>query len=116
MNTIEENQEPVNEESIYITEEEENNEVYNTDIENNEDYNVMNEKYGISAAEENNLGKDAMESEENDQYEESEERDQSMERPRISNYGTGVDRLEIIFDKNICTWTKLPILNNKREI
>ena len=37
---------------------------------------------GISAEEENYLCRDAMQSEERDQYEESEERDQSMERPR----------------------------------
>ena len=47
----------------------------------------------ISAAEENYLGKDTMQSEERDQYEEIEEQDQSMERTRISNSGTGVDRL-----------------------
>ena len=39
-----------------------------------------------------------MKIEERNQSEESEERDQSMERPIISNYGTGVDRLEISFD------------------
>ena len=39
----------------------------------------MNEKnYGISAAEEKDLGKDGMQSEEHDQYEESEERDQYL--------------------------------------
>ena len=32
LNTIEENQEPVNEEGIYITEEEDNIEFYNTDM------------------------------------------------------------------------------------
>ena len=43
----------------------------------------MNEKnYGIRTAEENDLGKDAMQSEDRKQYEDSEERDQSMEFPR----------------------------------
>ena len=32
-------------------------------------------------------------SEEWDQYEEIDEHDQSMERPRISNAGTGMDRI-----------------------
>ena len=39
-----------------------------------------------------------MQSEERTQYDECEECDQSMERPRRSNYGTRVDRLEISFD------------------
>ena len=57
LNIIEENQEPVNEEGIYITEVEYNNEVYNTNIENNEDDNVTNEtNYVIVAAEEHDLG------------------------------------------------------------
>ena len=52
LNITEKNQEPVNEELIFITGEEDNNEVDNTDIENNEDENVMNEiNDGISAAE-----------------------------------------------------------------
>ena len=59
----------------------------------------MNEKhYGISAAEGNDLREDAMQIEERDQSEESEECDQSMKIPRRLNYGTGVDRLEISFD------------------
>ena len=37
---------------------------------------------GISSAEENGLDEDAMKSEERGQFKESEERDQSMERPR----------------------------------
>ena len=53
---------------------------------------------GISAAEGNDLGKDAMKIEERDKYEESEVRGQSMEHPRISNAGTGVDTLEMNFD------------------
>ena len=52
---------------------------------------------GIIVEEENDLGEDAIQIEEHDQYQESEEHDQSMELPRISNYGTGVDRLEMIF-------------------
>ena len=39
-----------------------------------------------------------MQREERDKSEESEELDQSMERPRISNDGTYVDRLEMGFD------------------
>ena len=39
-----------------------------------------------------------MQSEELNQHEEIYENDQSMERPRISNSGTGVDRLEMSFD------------------
>ena len=35
-------------------EEEDNNEVYNTDIENYEDVNVMNEKNDVNSAEEGN--------------------------------------------------------------
>ena len=37
LNIIEETQEPVSEEGVYITEEEDNNEVENTDKENNEE-------------------------------------------------------------------------------
>ena len=48
---------------------------------------------GISAAEENELGEDAMQSEERKKYEEIKQRDQSMNRPRISNAGTDVGRL-----------------------
>ena len=70
MNIIEENQETVNEEGIYITEIEDNNEVDNTKIENDEKDNVMNE------AEEKNLGKGTMKMEYHDQSKESEERDQ----------------------------------------
>ena len=70
MNIIGEKQEILNEECIYITEEEYNNEVENTDIENSEEYNVMNEKNdGISAAEENDLKKDSVQNEEHNQYE-----------------------------------------------
>ena len=36
--------------------------------------------------------------EQRDQYEEIQERDQSMKRPTISNTGTGLGRLEISFD------------------
>ena len=60
-------------------EEEDNNEVDNTNIENNEDENVMRKtNNGISAAEENDLCEEAMQSEKRDQYGESEERNQSM--------------------------------------
>ena len=59
----------------------------------------MNETNGVISAEEGNyLGKDTMQSEEHKKYEESEDRDQSMDRPRISKDGTDVDRLEISFD------------------
>ena len=59
----------------------------------------MNEKnYGISAAEENDLGEYAIQSEERYQYEKSEDYDQSTEHTRGSNYGTGVDRPEMSFD------------------
>ena len=62
----------------------------------------MNETNGgISAVEENDLGEDTMQSEQRKQYEESEESKQSMERPRISIAGTGVDRLGMIFDGKI---------------
>ena len=44
LNIIEENKDPVNEEGIYIMEEEKNNKVDNTNIKNNEDDNVMNTK------------------------------------------------------------------------
>ena len=44
---------------------------------------------GIIVEEENDLGEDAIQ---------IEEHDQSMELPRISNSGTGVDRLEMSFD------------------
>ena len=72
LNIIEENQYPVNEEGISITKEEDNNEVENTDIENNKDGNLVNEKNDvISAAEENDLGKDAIQSEDREQSEES---------------------------------------------
>ena len=67
LNIIEESQDQVYGEVIYITEEEENNEVDYTYIENNDDNNVMNETNdGISAAEENDLGEDTMQSEERD--------------------------------------------------
>ena len=99
MNIIEENQHPVNEEGLYITEEEYNYEVDNTDIENNEDDNIMNEtNYGISVTKENDLGKDAIISEDCGQSDESEECDQSMERPRRPDFGKSVDRPEISFD------------------
>ena len=82
LNIIEENQEPLNKEGIYITEEEDNNEVDNTDIENNEDKNEMNETNDeIFAEEENYLGEDTMQRKEHNQSEEIEECDQSMERP-----------------------------------
>ena len=42
-----------------------------------------------------------MQREERDQYEDSEERDQSMENPRRLNSGTGVYRLEMSFDGKI---------------
>ena len=59
LNIIEENQYPLNEEGIYITEEEDNNEFDNTNKENNEYNNVIIEtNYGISAAEENDSGED----------------------------------------------------------
>ena len=62
----------------------------------------MNEKNdGISAAEGNDLGKGTMQREERDQYEECAEHEKSMERPRGSNYGIGVDRLEMSFDGKI---------------
>ena len=52
MKITEENHDILNEEGIYIAEEEDNNEVYNTDIENNEDANVMNKTNdGIRKAE-----------------------------------------------------------------
>ena len=55
LNIIKEKQEPVNGKVIYITKEEDNNEV------DNEDDNLTNVKHdGIRAAEENHLGKDAI--------------------------------------------------------
>ena len=51
----------------------------------------------ISATEENDLGKDTMKSQERHQSEESAEHGQSMECPRRSHFGTGMERLEMIF-------------------
>ena len=60
-----ENQYPVKEEGVYIPKKENNDKVETTNIENNENENVTNDtNYGFSAAEENDLGKDAMQSEE----------------------------------------------------
>ena len=42
LNIVEENREPVNERGIYITKEEDNNEVDNNDMKDNEDNNRMN--------------------------------------------------------------------------
>ena len=57
-----------------------------------------------------------MQSEESDQYEENEERNQSMERPRRSDSGTGVDRLEMIFDGKIYVHGKhLQLLTMKEK-
>ena len=53
---------------------------------------------GIRVVEGNELGEDAMQSEEYEQYEESEDHDQPMERPRRSNALTAMDRLEMSFD------------------
>ena len=50
LNIIEENQDTVNEEGIYITEEEDNNEVDNTDTKNNEDDNVNTETNSVIRA------------------------------------------------------------------
>ena len=52
---------------------------------------------GIILVEGNYLGKYVMKSEQRGQSEESEEHDQSMELPIISNAGTGVDILEMSF-------------------
>ena len=52
---------------------------------------------GIIAADENDLGKYTMQSEGRNKPEESEESDQSMERPRRQNAGIGMDRLEMFF-------------------
>ena len=59
----------------------------------------MNEKNDVIITVEGNyLGVDIMQSEERDEYEESEKREQSMEIMRRANSGTGMDRLEMIFD------------------
>ena len=50
---------------------------------------------GISAAEENDFGKDTMKSQERHQSEESVDHGQSMEYPRRSHFDTGVERIEI---------------------
>ena len=42
LNIVEENREPVNERGVYITKEEDNNEVDNNDMKDNEDNNRMN--------------------------------------------------------------------------
>ena len=58
-----------------------------------------------------------MKSKECDQSEESEERNQSMEHAIIPNAGAGMDRLEMSFyEKNLCKWTTLPIINDEIEI
>ena len=72
MNIVEENREPVNERGIYITKEEDNNEVDNNEMKDNEDNNITNwTNDGISAAEENYLGKNILRSEERNQSDEN---------------------------------------------